>query len=326
MKFLIAGFGSIGRRHFRNLLSLGERDIVLYRTGQSTLPDDELAGFLVETDLQAALGHHPDAAIIANPTSLHLEVAIPAALSGCHILMEKPVSDSLERMDELKSGLNQGGGKLLMGFQFRFHPGLKKAAELLRDCAIGRPVFARAHWGEYLPAWHPWEDYRQSYTSRPELGGGVVRTLSHPFDYLRWLVGEADVAFAQVGTLGSLDIPVEDTAEIQLRFENGTIGSLHLDYLQQPPLHRLEITGTAGSLRWDNADGILHCFTADKNAWSAYPPPDGFERNTLFLDELRHFMDVASGRAEPVCGLQDGIRVQELARDVLAETYRIKAG
>ncbi len=326
MKFLIAGFGSIGRRHFRNLLSLGERDIVLYRTGQSTLPDDELTGFPVETDLQAALGHHPDAAIIANPTALHLDVAIPAALAGCHILMEKPVSDSLDRLDELKSALEQGGGKLLMGFQFRFHPGLKKAAELLRDGAIGQPVFARAHWGEYLPAWHPWEDYRQSYTSRPELGGGVVRTLSHPFDYLRWLLGEADVAFAQVGTLGSLDIPVEDTAEIQLQFISGAIGSLHLDYLQQPPLHRLEITGTAGSLRWDNADGVLSCFTAARNAWIAYPPPDGFERNTLFLDELRHFMDVASRRAEPVCSLQDGIRVQELARDVLAETYRIKAG
>lgn len=326
MKFLIAGFGSIGRRHFRNLLSLGESDIVLYRTGQSTLPDDELAGFPVETDLQAVLGHHPDAVIIANPTALHLDVAIPAAQAGCHILMEKPVSDSLERMDELKSALQQGGGNLLMGFQFRFHPGLKKAAELLRDGAIGRPVFARAHWGEFLPAWHPWEDYRQSYTSRPELGGGVVRTLSHPFDYLRWLLGEAEVAFAQVGTLGDLDIPVEDTAEINLRFKSGAIGSLHLDYLQQPPLHRLEIIGTTGSLRWDNADGILHCFTAARGVWVDFQLPDGFERNSMFLDELRHFMDVAAGRVEPVCNLDDGIRVQELARDVLAKPYQIDAG
>jgi predicted dehydrogenase len=326
MKFLIAGFGSIGRRHFRNLLALGERDIVLYRTGQSTLPDDELAGFPVETDLKTALERRPDAVIIANPTALHLDVAIPAAQAGCHILMEKPVSDSLARMEELKNALQQGGGKLLMGFQFRFHPGLKKAAELLRDGAIGRPVFARAHWGEFLPAWHPWEDYRQSYTSRPELGGGVVRTLSHPFDYLRWLLGEAEVAFAQVGTLGDLDIPVEDAAEINLRFKSGAIGSLHLDYLQQPPSHCLEITGTAGSLRWDNADGTLHCFTASSNSWRSFPPPDGFERNSMFLEELRHFMDVAARGAIPVCTLEDGIRVQELARDVLAEPYRMRAG
>lgn len=318
MKFLIAGFGSIGRRHFRNLLALGERDIVLYRTGHSTLPEDELAGFPVETDLQAALARRPDALIVANPTALHLDVAIPAAEAGCHILMEKPVSDTLARVDELRTALQRGGGKLLVAFQFRFHPGLQKAAELLRAQAIGRPLFARVHWGEYLPNWHPWEDYRQSYTSRPELGGGVVRTLTHPFDYLRWLLGETEVAFAQVGTLGDLGIPVEDTAEINLRFAGGAFGSLHLDYLQQPPLHRLEITGTGGSMRWDNADGVLHCFRAGQNAWESYPVPEGFERNTLFLDEMRHFMDVIAGRAEPVCGLEDGLRVQELALDVLA--------
>jgi len=323
---MIAGYGSIGRRHLRNLRALGQDDIVLYRTGKSTLPDDELAGLTVEYDLGAALAHQPDAVIIANPTANHLDVALPAAEAGCHILMEKPISHSLAGVAALGEALRQGGGKLLVGFQFRFHPGLQKLAELIRQQTAGRPLSARVEWGEYLPAWHPWEDYRQSYTSRPELGGGVVRTLSHPFDYLRWLLGEAEVAFAQVGTLGNLDIPVEDTAEINLRFESGAIGSLHLDYLQQPPLHRLEITGTSGSLRWDNADGILHCFTAASNAWRDYPPPDNFERNTLFLDELRHFMDVAAGRAEPVCSLQDGIRVQELARDVLAKSYRIKAG
>ena len=79
MKILIAGFGSIGRRHFRNLLALGERDILFYRTGRSTLNDGELGGFIVETDLQAALAHQPQAVVIANPTALHLPVAIPAA-------------------------------------------------------------------------------------------------------------------------------------------------------------------------------------------------------------------------------------------------------
>lgn len=322
MKFLIAGYGSIGRRHMRNLLALGQKDIVLYRTGRSTLPQDELAGFPVETELKAALNHHPDAVIVANPTALHLDVAIPAAEAGCNILMEKPVSDTLERMDALESALQRGGGSLLVGFQFRFHPGLRKAAELLQQGAIGRPLFARAHWGEYLPNWHPWEDYRQSYTSRPELGGGVVRTLSHPFDYLRWLLGEMQVAFAQVGNLGDLEIPVEDTAEINLRFDSGAIGSLHLDYLQQPPGHWLEITGTAGSLRWDNADGALRCYRAAGGVWETYSLPQGFERNTLFLDELRHFIDVAAGRAKPLCGLKDGIRVQELALDALEYAHK----
>ena len=125
MKFLVAGFGSAGRRHFRNLLALGEKDIVLLRSHHSTLPDDELADYPVETNIDEALEkHRPDAVIIANPTSLHLDVAIPAAQAGCHILLEKPVSDSLERLDLLQTAAEKSGSKILVGFQLRHHPTL----------------------------------------------------------------------------------------------------------------------------------------------------------------------------------------------------------
>ena len=87
MKFLIAGFGSIGRRHLNNLRDLGESDFVLYRTHHSTLPEDDIRGIPVETDLKVALANKPDAVIIANQTALHLDIAIPAAQAGCSILM-----------------------------------------------------------------------------------------------------------------------------------------------------------------------------------------------------------------------------------------------
>src|SRR4030067_1285470 len=148
MKFLIAGLGSIGRRHFHNLLALGERDILLYRTHHATLPDDELAGFPVETDLRAALAYQPDAVIISNPTALHLDIAIPAAQCGCHILLEKPVSHSMARLEELEQAVHQNGVKVLVGFQFRFHPGLLQVKCLMDEDAIGEPLSVRAHWGE----------------------------------------------------------------------------------------------------------------------------------------------------------------------------------
>src|SRR3990170_4702715 len=90
-KFLIAGLGSIGRRHLRNLNALGENDVVLLRSHRSTLPDEELAGFAIETDLAQALEkHRPAAVIVSNPTALHLDIAIPAAEAGCTLLLEKP--------------------------------------------------------------------------------------------------------------------------------------------------------------------------------------------------------------------------------------------
>ncbi|HEX7621804.1 MAG TPA: Gfo/Idh/MocA family oxidoreductase [Anaerolineales bacterium] len=313
MKFLIAGLGSIGRRHLRNLKALGESDILLFRTHRATLSDDELAGIPFETDLQHALASKPDAVIVANPTSIHLDVAIPAAKLGCHLLLEKPVSDSLAGLDDLATVARKSGSHILVGFQFHFHPTLQKTVELLQAGAIGRLLSIRAQWGEYLPGWHPWEDYKQGYAARADLGGGAARSLTHPLDYLRWLCGDVQSLWAFTGNLG-LGLPVEDTAEIGLRFVNGAIGSVQLNYNQRPAAHHLELIGTEGTLRWDNTDGSLHVFRASSIAqgqdhgggWEHFLPPAGFDRNTMFLDEMRHFLSVMRGEAEPVCTMEDG--------------------
>jgi predicted dehydrogenase len=318
MKIMIAGLGSIGRRHLRNLLALGERDILLYRTQRSTLPEDELAGYPVETELEAALAQQPEAVIISNPTALHLEVAIPAARAGGQginrcLMLEKPVAGSMERIPELESAVRESGARVLVGFHFRYHPGLRRLRELLATGEAGRPLSVRAQWGEYLPGWHPWEDYRQGYSARPDLGGGVVLTLSHPLDYLRWLFGEVEALWAFTGKNSDLELQVEDTAEIGLRFASGVLGSLHLDYNQRPPSHFMEVVTTQGTLRWDNLSGEVMVYRNATGDRQVYPPPVGFERNELFLAEMRHFLQVARGEAEPLCSLADGVHALRLA-------------
>jgi predicted dehydrogenase len=297
----------------RNLIALGQKDIVLYRSGRSTLPLDELAGLPVEMELGKALAHRPDAVIIANPSAYHLDVAIPAAQAGCHLFLEKPISHNLERLDELKAALKQGGGKVLVGFQFRFHPCFSKTAQLIAEGAVGRPLTARAHYGDYLPGWHPWEDYRTSYSVRPEMGGGAVLTLCHPIDYLRWLLGEVESVWAFTGKLSEMDISVEDAAEIGLRFASGVLGSAHLDYFQRPPSYRFEIIGSEGTLSWDAADNTVRLYRASAGVWETFPAPTAFERNDMFLDEMRHFLDVVQGKVQPSCTLADGERVLRLA-------------
>ncbi len=319
MKFLIAGSGSIGRRHIRNLRAMGEHDILLYRTHQSSLPDDELAQFPMETDLWAALAYQPDAVIISNPTAEHLNVAIPASAAGCHLLIEKPVAHDLERIALLEHNIDETHARILVGFQFRFHPVLKQIKQLLENESLGRVISAQVHWGEYLPAWHPWEDYRTSYAARDDLGGGVVLTLSHPFDYLRWLIGEVSQVSAQVQHISDLEIAVEDNAEIFLGFENGCVANVHLDYYQQPAEHWLSITTTRGNIRWNNASGVAEIYH-EGFGWSRLEPPSDFERNALFMAEMDHFVNLVQGKEDSFCTLQDGKRALEIALAVHASS------
>ena len=78
--------------------------------------------------------------IVSNPTALHLDVAIPAAEAGCHLLLEKPISHTMERIDALQAAVKRGGGQVLVGFQFRFHPGLQQVARLLSEGRDWPPV------------------------------------------------------------------------------------------------------------------------------------------------------------------------------------------
>jgi len=209
---------------------LGQEDILFYRSGKGQFENEELEGFVVESDFESALGHKPDAVIISNPTALHLELAIPAALAGCHLLLEKPISHNMDRIDELRNAVAKSGSRVLVGFQLRYHPALLKIAELLSSAELGDPLFGGAHWGEYLPDWHPWEDYRKSYTARNDLGGGVVLTLSHPFDYLRWLLGPVESVSGATQLSTELEIEVEDRADVILKHSSGALTSVHLDY------------------------------------------------------------------------------------------------
>lgn len=317
MRFLIGGLGSIGLRHLGNLQELGQEDIVLLRSGESTLPESDLqavSAYPSESDLDQALSRwRPDAVIVSNPTAHHLDVAIPAARAGCHILIEKPISNSLERIDELREAIAARGVYVLIGFQFRFHPLMQSLRKMINSGVLGRTISARAHWGEYLPDWHPWEDYRRSYSARAELGGGVILTLCHPLDYVPWMLGDVRSVSAQATNSGSLDIEVEDTAEIILELDGGQLASVYLDYNQRPTQHSLTVIGTEGTAILNVLEGKLSFWTAGSGKWQHEKVPDGFERNDMFLDEVKHFLQLEGGVADVGCTLEQGVRALQIA-------------
>ena len=312
MKIFIVGLGSAGRRHLKNLLAIGipEEDIILIRSGKSTLPDGELSKFHTEYNLEKALKmYRPNIVIISNPTSLHMDSAISSGRCGAHIFIEKPISNSFDKLDELLRIIEREKKLVYVGFQYRFHPGLKFVKDLMHSREIGEIIHVEVHWGEFLPSWHPWEDYRKSYAARKELGGGVTLTLCHPFDYLRWLVGDVQSVYADIRNTGKLDIDVDDLANITLKFTSGATGTVHLNYLQKPKSHWIEIVGENETVRWEDDSGRVQVYK--NGTWHNYS--FNYERNAIFLDEMKHFLACVEGKEKPKVSIEDGIEALRIA-------------
>jgi len=322
-EILIVGLGSVGRRHLNNLQTLAWNRIRIFRTGRSTLPDVDHNAYPVEHDLTTALERRPLAVIVANPSALHLPVALAAARAGAHLLIEKPISHDLEGVSALEGVVSSRGLTALVGFQFRFNPGLQQIKRWIDDGAIGRVVSAQVHYGEYLPGMHPWEDYHLGYAARSELGGGVLLTFCHAFDYLRWLIADVDYVSAFEPRRRPLDVHVDTCVDVTLGFTSGASAHVHLDFVQQPHTHRLTIVGTGGTITWSHEDHAARLYCGVSRQWHTVPAPDGFERNWMFLDEMRHFLACLRGEEQPRVTIHDGVETVKVvmkAKSAIVET------
>jgi predicted dehydrogenase len=333
MKILIVGLGSIGQRHARNLRTiLGDRlELLAYRVRRLSrvitpaMEADANRNVETEYNIQAfdtldrALAEKPDAAFICNPTSQHLSVAQSCAEHNCHLFIEKPVSHTLTGLDQLLATVDSRQLVALVGYQFRFHPCLKALSSLLAARAIGRILTVRAVVGEYLPGWHVYEDYRKTYAASAALGGGVILSQIHEFDYLYSLFGSPRSVYSLGGHWSSLDLDVEDTASTLMDFlieDKPAAVHLQQDYAQRPPCRQCEIVGEAGKIVADFAALRLTAPGVDLDF-------AGFDRNQLFLDQTKHFLACLDGGESPIVDLRAGM---ESLRMALAAKESIATG
>jgi predicted dehydrogenase len=226
-------------------------------------------------------------------------------------------------VDELINLVENRSLVAAVGYQMRFHPCLQRLHALVLEKKVGRILSVRADVGEYLPGWHTYEDYRQGYAARQDLGGGVILSQIHEFDYLYWLFGMPRRLFALGGHLSNLEVDVEDTADILMEcVMNGhTIPiSSHQDFLQNPPKRSCEIVGDAGKILVDIRALTVQVFDGQGNSVETSSYQD-FQRNQLFLDELNCFLDGMQGRQVPLVNLRDGaqsLRMALAAKESLA--------
>lgn len=229
------------------------------------------------------------------------------------MFIEKPISDSLDGVEVLLREANAASRMVMVGFNLRFHPCLQRIKSLLEKGEIGRVLGARIEFGQYLPDWHPWEDYRKGYSANRSLGGGIILDAVHEFDYAQWLLGEVREASGMSGTVGGLEIDSEDLAAFALRHQGGAISEIHLDYLQRIYARTCKVYGTEGIVYWDWHARAVRCYRARARAWEDFPEPEGYDTNQTYVDEVRVFLAAAAGKGDvPVDG-KSGVRVLKVA-------------
>lgn len=312
MTLLVVGCGSIGSRHARNLAALGAGPVACCDLDgvRAERLAAECGGGPSGTDLDALLARvRPEAVLVCTPPSTHLDVAHRALAAGAHVFCEKPLAAAMDGVDALIAAADRTGRVFMMGMCYRFHPGLRRMAALLRAGTIGRIQGAQMWAGHWLPDWHPWADYRREYSAQRRLGGGVLLDSIHSFDTLRWVLGEPVEVTGMLARVSDLEIDVEDVAAALVRLGSGVIVEVHVDYLQRHPESRFEVIGSEGNSVWTKGALRWRCVADDdwqEEVVAADP-------NAMYLEELRAFLRAIRTGEAVALDAREGRRTLALA-------------
>ncbi len=324
-RLLIVGHGSIGQRHLRIARALlPEADIRVLRHQPCESTPKYANGCMSSMD--EALAFTPQAAVIANPSTFHMQTVQPLAEAGVHLLVEKPLAASLEGVGQLLTTCATNKLVLMTAYNLRFLPSLQEYRRLIQSGRIGKVTSVRCEIGQYLPSWRPASDYRQGVSASRALGGGALLELSHEIDYLRWIFGEVAWVKASMSRQSNLEIDVEDTVHLILGFVADTegralIANLNMDIVRHDTTRQCLAIGEHGSLRWDGVTGVVELFPAGSTAWErvfAHTP----QRDESYIAEWRHFLACIRDDVAPLISGQDGLK----ALNIIEAARRSAAG
>lgn len=289
---LVVGYGSIGKRHIENLIKLNFKNIFIFRHNSSQNVVVSKKELKVFNDWEQLNAINIYASIICTPTAFHINHLKKLLELNSHILVEKPLSNSKKNINILKDLIIKKKKFVQVAYMLRFHPIILLIKEIIDKRKYGELISFNTKWGEYLPDWHPWEDYKDSYASKKELGGGVSLTLSHDIDLIIWLVNSDIKKTKHFKSYNSkMKINVESGSDIIYEFKNGVIGHSHLDYYSKYHDRYYEFIFDDATLRFNYYESeLITYFNKKKKVFKL----DKFERNDLFLDELIFFFKKTS--------------------------------
>lgn len=316
MKALIVGYGSIGKRHIQNLSNYSDIEIIVCTKRKQDIFLKKNKCKVIKS-LKKSISENPDFAIISNVTSLHIETAIELANAGIHFLIEKPLSHNQNGVKKLLNVIKTKKLITLIGCHLRFHPCIIKIKEIIEKKKIGKVLAVQAQNSSYLPDWHPYENYKESYAAKKELGGGVVLTSIHELDYLYWLFGKINDVFSISDKSGDLELSCDDMSSSLLKFKAGIVGEVHLDFFQKTIIRQCNIIGTKGIISCNINLNRIKLYNPITKKWSVQLELKNYDINEVYKRELDHFIKCVKNNKKSINDVGEGINVLKIALSII---------
>ncbi|MEO7597929.1 MAG: Gfo/Idh/MocA family oxidoreductase [Opitutus sp.] len=307
LSILIIGCGSIGERHLRCFQRTGRAQVTACDT------DPKLLATLAcnynvptVTDWKVALASQEfDAAVICTPAHLHVPMAIQLLKSGLHVLIEKPLSQSLAGIDELIATRDAANRHAAVAYVLHVYPILQQARDFLRNGDLGPIRQVTLTSGQYFPGGRPAHavHYSKTYYRDRKMGGGAIQdALTHTANWVESVVGPTDSLICDCAHQVLPEVTVEDTVHVSAR-HGDILVNYTLNQFQAPNESTLQFNTARGSLkiefhqrRW----GVLRLGDQD---WTWTEIPAG-ERDTPFIDQANRFIDQLEGKDAGLCSLE----------------------
>ena len=314
IKLFVVGAGSIGKRHIKNAISIGinpDNIISLDKRDDRIEEVKKLGVKKTYKDFDKALREDFNAAIICSPTSMHIEQSIKLAGKKKHLLIEKPLDSKLDGADELLKISKSNNLTVMIAYIFRFSPAVKFIKKKLSENIIGKILYFRGEFSEYLPDWHPYEDYRTFYMASKEQGGGSILDQCHIMDLSHHLIGEFASVIAINKKISNLEIKADDISELIVHHKNGVVSSIHTDIFGRQHKKGIEIKGELGNIIWDFYKNEVTVYTSEDKKVEIYDQFNG-DFNECYIEELKTFIETFTEKKDSLIPLEHGIDTMKL--------------
>lgn len=318
---LIVGCGSIGERHLRCFLQTGRATVTAADTSPAILARmKETYGVPTSTDWfdEVKSGRH-DIAVICTPASLHVAMATEALTHGLHVLIEKPLSQSLTGIEELLAARDRSGCQVALAYIYHTFPALREASAFIHAGSLGPIRQAVMTAGQAFHRLRP--AYAKTYYRDRQMGGGAIQdALTHGANWIESVLGPTESVLCDCAHLVLPDVEVEDTVHIAARHAHA-LCSYSLNQFQAPNENYLQFNAAVGSVRIELHRQRWGTFTAESTDWE-WRPPVTVERDGHFTAQARAFLDQVEGLAPALCTLEAGLQTLRFNLAALASAER----